>query len=114
MSDKDVWSKKPPRMVHPDIGLLYYASVPIDEWLPELKARLDLLTEENRQLREALEISADEIKEKMYSGWYQAQVKQGGVIYMYELDRRKLNAAREWVKEHPGFEELEKILEVKK
>ena len=102
MTEGDVWKRKPSRTAYADGTLYYFASV-ADAWHEELKVQWDLLVEENKQLREAVEMSAEEIKERMYTAWYQAGVKQGGILYSLELDRKKLVKAREWYQDQLGL-----------
>jgi len=108
MTEKGIWEKKPPRLTYAD-GTLYYFAVAADAWHEELKAYYDLLIEENRQLREAVGMSAEEIKERMYSGWYQAGIKKGGVLYSLEMDRKTLEEVKElqksWAKTAKDYED---------
>ncbi len=116
MTEIDIWEDRPSRLSYAD-GTLYYFAVAEDDWADRLKAQWDLLVKENKQLREAVEMSAEEIKDRLYSAWYQSGIKQGGILYSLELDRKKFGAAvecflkraAEW-KEHKGDPEIGDVI----
>jgi len=108
MIDKDIWEKKPPRLTYAD-GTLYYFASAMDAYFEKLKAQWDLIIEENRQLREAVEMSTEDIRDRMYSGWYKAETQKGGTLYNLEMDRRTLGKVKElqenWAKAAKGYED---------
>jgi len=120
--DDKYWGKerdprKPPRYFKESEFIEDY-----EDWLDELRSQLDdlrastvhqdrynamvnrgdKLLEENKQLREAIEISVDEIKQKLYDAWFKAGVQKGGTLLEYEKDRRILEDIRIHIKKYPN------------
>ena len=70
------------------------------DWLDIVKAVGDRLQEENKEFREVIESTSEDIKKKLIEAWYKQNVESGGIILEYE---QKLEAIDKHTENFPTY-----------